>query len=65
MRRLRSAVCNQRKSQRETSTMKTTEKMLEELAETLLTASLLLKEIIAVREEAKQQINNYDIKDRL
>ena len=64
MRRLRSAVCNQRKSQRETSTMKTTEKMLEELAETLLTASLLLKEIIAAREEAKQQINRYNFEDK-
>ena len=64
MRRLRSAVCNQRKSQRETSTMKTTEKMLEELAETLLTASLLLKEIIAAREEAKQRVKNYDLSGR-
>ena len=64
MRRLWSAVCNQRKSQRETSTMKTTEKMLEELAETLLTASLLLKEIIAAREEAKQRVKNYDLSGR-
>ena len=43
---------------------KTLAQLHDELAETLLAASLLMKEIFAIEEEAKQQINNYDIKDR-
>ena len=43
---------------------KTLEQLHHELAETMLTATELLKEIIAAREEAKQQINRYNFEDK-